>query len=756
LTGQTISRYRIVEKLGEGGMGVVNKAEDTKLARTVALKFLGAHLLGNAEAKQRFLREAQAAAALRHPNICTVYEIDEAEGRTFIAMAFLEGDSLEQKIAGGPLPIKELLDIGQQAAKGLQAAHEKGILHRDIKPANILIDATGHATIMDFGLARLTEASRLTKADTTMGTVAYMSPEQAQGGEVDPRSDLWALGVVLYEMTCGRPPFQGHYDQALLYEICSQEPEPLTALRTGVPMELEILVSKCLAKDRDGRPATGQEIARDLRTLSEKLKSGRSTILKASAGTQRDAPVGTVARTIGGTEKGAQGVALPKTTAGVPPPKWKRGLPWALFAVAALVAMAVSFIHLRQTPPPEPPTRRFSFVPENLQTGIQAGIKLASISPDGRHIVYATVGEDGRLWVRDLDREDPRPLEGTEGGIQPFWSRDSEFIGFVTAQELKKVAAKGGPATVVCALPGRIRVGGAWSPDGETIVFASGSTFPVLYEVPARGGTPKLLFEPETGAKGPGNSSPHFLPPTAAAPGLLFEIGSSTDHEIAVKNLATGETQVLAAGAFAVYSPSGYILYQTAPAEAGLWALPFSIETLRPTGEPFPIVQNATDVSGAQDGTLAYVDFREKILSQLVWRDRSGARLAAVGRPETTLPLHVALSPDGRRVAASPAEAGARNIWVTDIGSGLRTPLTFGKSPEMYPVWSPTGREIVFASRRAEGTAFDMLSLPADGSGEPAPLVAGTQSAVPTSWSGDGQHLIYTVGTGGAGGGLDI
>ena len=209
MIGQTISRYRVVEKLGEGGMGVVYKAEDTKLSRTVALKFLGAHLLGNAEARQRFLREAQAAAALHHPNICTVYEIDEAEGRTFIAMAFLEGESLEQKIARGPLPIKELLDIGQQAAKGLQAAHEKGILHRDIKPANILIDATGHATIMDFGLARLTEASRLTKADTTMGTVAYMSPEQARGEEVDPRSDLWALGVVLYEMTCGRPPFQG-------------------------------------------------------------------------------------------------------------------------------------------------------------------------------------------------------------------------------------------------------------------------------------------------------------------------------------------------------------------------------------------------------------------------------------------------------------------------------------------------------------------------------------------------------------------
>jgi len=207
MVGTTISHYKIVEKLGEGGMGVVYKTDDTKLDRTVALKFLAGHLLNDEEAKARSLREAKAAAGLDHPNICTVYEIAEAEGRTFLSMAFIEGESLEAHIERGPLPLKEALDIGRQVAEGLEAAHEKGVVHRDIKPANVMVDAKGRATIMAFGLAHLTEASRLTKADQTMGTAAYMSPEQAQGMEVDNRSDIWALGVVLYEMVRGQRPF---------------------------------------------------------------------------------------------------------------------------------------------------------------------------------------------------------------------------------------------------------------------------------------------------------------------------------------------------------------------------------------------------------------------------------------------------------------------------------------------------------------------------------------------------------------------
>ena len=284
MTGQLISRYRIAEKLGEGGMGVVYKARDTTLERTVALKFLAAHLLNDDEARQRFLREAKAAAALDHPNICTVYEVGEAEGKTFLAMAFLKGETLEDRIAKGPLPLKDALDIARQVAEGLNAAHAEGVVHRDVKPANILVSPDGRATIMDFGLARLTEASKLTRQDQTVGTAAYMSPEQLQGGEVDHRTDVWALGCTLYEMVAGVRLFKGQYDQALAYEILNEEPEPLTGVRSGVPMELELLVAKCLAKDPDDRYAHADEIARDLRTLADKLRSGRSTILKAGLG----------------------------------------------------------------------------------------------------------------------------------------------------------------------------------------------------------------------------------------------------------------------------------------------------------------------------------------------------------------------------------------------------------------------------------------------------------------------------------------
>ena len=256
MIGQTISHYRITDKLGEGGMGVVYKAEDTNLKRPVALKFLAAHLLGDEEIKARFRREAEAAAGLNHPNICHVYEINEVEGKTFIAMAFLEGEGLDKKIEVGPLKFTEALAIAIQTAQGLQAAHEKKIVHRDIKPANLMITGSGSkqlVTIMDFGLALLTDRSKLTRLDETMGTVSYMSPEQTYGMELDHRTDIWSLGVVIYEMVTGQQPFKGHYDKAVMYSITNEEPEPITALRTGVPMELELLVNKCLAKDAGRR-----------------------------------------------------------------------------------------------------------------------------------------------------------------------------------------------------------------------------------------------------------------------------------------------------------------------------------------------------------------------------------------------------------------------------------------------------------------------------------------------------------------------
>ena len=278
MIGKTISHYKILSELGKGAMGVVYKAQDLKLQRPVALKFLPSNSLGNEEAKARFLREARAAAALQHPNICTVYEIDEVDGRTFIAMAYLEGDELTKSIEKGPLSVERLLDIAIQVARGLQEAHGKGVVHRDIKPANIMDTTSGQAVLMDFGLAQLASAaSKLTREGTTLGTSAYMSPEQTTGEKLDLRTDVWALGVVLYEMATGQVPFQGHYEQAILYSILHESPQPVTAVRTGVPPELERIVNKCLAKRAGERYQTVSDLLADLSALKRSTESGAGT-----------------------------------------------------------------------------------------------------------------------------------------------------------------------------------------------------------------------------------------------------------------------------------------------------------------------------------------------------------------------------------------------------------------------------------------------------------------------------------------------
>ncbi|MBN1164865.1 MAG: protein kinase [Candidatus Krumholzibacteriota bacterium] len=291
MIGKTVSHYRILEKLGEGGMGVVYRAEDTKLKRTVALKFLSPQALGTEEDKERFLNEAQAAAALNHPHICTVHEIDEVEGRSFIAMELVEGESLRSKISSGPLPLEEVYGLATQIAEGLNEAHRKGIVHRDIKPANIMITENGRVKIMDFGLAKSPGSSQLTQEGTTLGTIAYMSPEQERGLKIDYRTDIWSFGIILYEMVAGRLPFQGDYDQAVIYSILNEEPPPLTSLRTGVPLELERMVNKALAKDPDDRYQHLDEMLVDLRALHRVSGSHPSVTVPAPPERKRRRPL---------------------------------------------------------------------------------------------------------------------------------------------------------------------------------------------------------------------------------------------------------------------------------------------------------------------------------------------------------------------------------------------------------------------------------------------------------------------------------
>ena len=365
MIGSTISHYKITDKLGEGGMGVVYKAEDTSLDRPVALKFLAAHLVSDEDIRKRFEREAKAAAALNHPNICTVYEIAEDNARTFIAMAFLEGEGLDKKIEAGPLKLKDMLDIAIQTAKGLQAAHGKGIVHRDIKPANLMVGPDGHITIMDFGLAQLADRSKLTRLDETMGTVTYMSPEQTYGMELDHRTDIWSLGVVIYEMVTGQRPFKGHYDKAVMYSITNEEPEPMTALRTGVPMESEFIVGKCLAKAAGERYQSAGEVLVDLSAQRKRIESGQSAVLKTAVG--------------------------PATPAPRPAPKLKRPTVISLAAFAALILLAAAFLagtSFSGKDPTFPTYTRLTFRPGTVTS--------ARFAPDGDTIVYSAAWEGGR------------------------------------------------------------------------------------------------------------------------------------------------------------------------------------------------------------------------------------------------------------------------------------------------------------------------------------------------------------------------
>ena len=293
MVGETISHYKVTAEVGRGGMGVVYKAEDTKLKRFVALKFLRSDVLEDEEHKERFLREAQAAAALDHSNICTVYEIDEADGQTFLSMAYLEGETVKEKIKARPLKVKGALDIAIQTAQGLQAAHEKGIVHRGVKSANLMVTPQGQVKIMDFGLAQLAERSQLTKTATILGTPAYMSPEQARRQRTNRRTDIWSLGVVIYEMVTGRLSFEGERQQAVLYAISSEEPEPLTALRTGVPVELDRIVGKALAKNPEERYQHIEEMLVDLRALGKQgsIDADRSSPGRARASRRKSAYV---------------------------------------------------------------------------------------------------------------------------------------------------------------------------------------------------------------------------------------------------------------------------------------------------------------------------------------------------------------------------------------------------------------------------------------------------------------------------------
>ncbi|MCG3118978.1 MAG: Serine/threonine-protein kinase PknD [bacterium] len=714
MIGKTISHYRILEKLGEGGMGVVYKAEDTKLKRIVALKFLSITTFSG-EDKTRFLREAQAAAALNHPNICTIHAIDEVDGQMFIAMEYLEGQNLREKIEAGPLKIAEAIKLATQIAEGLQAAHEKGITHRDIKSANIMITEKGQAKIMDFGLAKLAHGGTLlTKEGMTLGTAAYMSPEQTRGEVVDQRTDIWSLGVVLYEMISGQLPFRGEYEQAIMYAIVHEDPQPLTALRTGVPLALDSIVAKALAKDPTIRYQHVDEIPADLRALDLK-PGGTSRVLAATAG-----------------------AATPSRLA------HSRKLYWVMagLVVAAFIAGATVWQLLRPATSIPKPVVRFSFdLPPGHEFALLAFLQ-AAISPDGNLLAYTADSADSRLlYLRPLDQLQATALAGTEGAITPFFSPDGKWIGFFAYDKLKKISIHGRTVLTICNATRYYCA--SWAPDNTIILASQYATG--LARVSADGGVPQTFTAFDRTKKEASHILPQVLPNGQS---VIFTIENSgkpfSESTIVVQSLTTGERHVLVeSGTCGRYVPTGHLLYGRSNS---LYAVPFNLNRLAVTGTPVEVLPGvALEQTGgyshfacSNSGTLIYLPGGEiQNLNELMLVDRSGKpqRMSQKQAPY----FRLSLAPDGRHLVVE--TVGANNdIWLVDMERDTQTRLTF-EAENSWPIGTADGKKIILNSDR-EGQS-NLYATPADGSGSIERLTTSEAIQAPTSCAPDNRLLAY-------------
>jgi serine/threonine protein kinase/Tol biopolymer transport system component len=724
--GSRLGPYEILAPLGAGGMGEVYKARDSRLGRTVALKVLPERLSADGELRQRFEREARTISQLSHPHICALYDVGHQHGTDFLVMEYLEGQTLSERLVRGPLPLEHVLRHGIEIANALDKAHRGGIVHRDLKPGNVMLTASG-VKLLDFGLARVLAPSGgdsiltalptetpLTEKGAILGTVQYMAPEQLEGKDSDARTDVFALGAILYEMATGKKAFVGASHASLIGSILRDQPPSISQLQPIAPRALDRIVATCLAKDPEDRWQTARDVSLQLKGIAEEQST-----------------------------PGTMGTVRPSRR------RTSALLPWLIAAAAAVVGLYALTSRPRESERPR--VLRSSLLPPPNTTFHIFGANVAApvLSPDGRRLAFGTLEAEGfyRLWVRDLEDLDAYPVPGGDGALFPFWSPDSRSIGFFAKGKLKVVDASPSPppprdlADVVEAR------GGTWGADG-TIVYAAGNFTPLM-RVSAAGGKPAQATRLDRAAGELANRWPRFLPdgrrflyevrkasadPSAPAMPVGTYVGSLDGRE---KRL------ILSEGTSVTYSPPGYLLFRRANTLMAVACDPKSLE-LR--GDPVVLTDSlegfsATGLSlfSVLEDLLIYSPQMGLNPSRLVWLDGTGKELSTVGPPGRF--THLTLSPDGRAVVVAQIEEPLPpDLWIFDAGVGRGIRLTRDAVAQIEPVFSPDGR--VFYSSFSTGP-WDLWEMRPQGVKSAKPFLESASTKTACDVSPDGRWLLY-------------
>jgi len=717
-SGTKLGPYEIQSPLGAGGMGEVYLARDTRLDRTVAVKILPTHLSSNIEAKQRFEREARAISSLNHPNICTLHDVGHQDGTDFLVMEYLEGETLADRLMKGPLSSEQVLKYGIDICEGLEKAHKSGVIHRDLKPGNVMLTKSG-AKLMDFGLAKATLAQAppassltmtisgpsagqpLTAQGMVIGTFQYMAPEQLEGKEADARSDIFALGAVLYEMASGRRAFMGKSQASIVAAILASDPQPISSVQPMSPPALDRVVRTCMAKDPDDRWQTAHDVKLQLEWIAE-------------AGSKAGIPAPVAARR-----------------------RISQKLAWTVAAVAVAAAIALGIGFVLRAPAPVH-TLRVSVLPPDQHSFDPMSIAL---SPDGTKLAFVAAAAGGapQLWVRPLDSTAAQPLAGTDDAAFPFWSPESRSLGFFAQGKMRIIDASGGAVQTLADAP-QPR-GGAWGTD-VTLLYTPDANS-VMMRIPAAGGTPSPAIGDEKTTTTIGSPRwPAFMPDGKHFIFFQFAPDNQGGGIIYLGALDSQQGTVLVKSDYRAQYANGHLVFVHG---GNLMSQRFDEKKLKLTGNPVPIAEQvrgeprgAAAFSLSNDAKLIFAGGQATTLD-LAWYDRSGKKGDIIDSG-TFQDAHI--SPDGKKVSAARADAGGHlEIYIYDLVRNTKSQFSFSQSRDDDPVWSPDGNTIVFDSAR--NGKIDLYTRPANGARQEELLYHDDTDKYAGSWSSDGKYIAY-------------